>query len=256
MSSAGRANSLTGDGVLVASPPEADKPDAFTYDPMNPVTSYGGNVCCTGDAVQGGAWDQRKMEARADILVYTSEPLKEGTEVTGSIVPTLYVSSDAKDTDFTVKVLEVYPDGRAYNLDESIQRLRYRDGYDKPMVWMQPGKVYKVALQPLNTSNYFDVGHQLRIEISSSNFPRFDRNLNTGGNNYDEEKGAIAHNSVHHSKQYPSHVTVTVVNHADGTSARVDILPAMNGRDSYGVPTGFAGISSVGSHNRLTSAED
>ena len=95
------------------------------------------------------------MEARADILVYTSEPLKEGIEVSGPIEPTLYVSSDAKDTDFTVKVLDVYPDGTAYNLDETIQRLRYRDGYDKPPVWMEPGKVYKVALQPMTTSNYF-----------------------------------------------------------------------------------------------------
>ena len=219
LSSAGHANSLTGDGLLVTLPPPADKPDTFTYDPMNPVPSYGGNVCCTGTAVQAGAFDQRKMEARNDILVYTSEPFKNGTEVSGPIEPTLYVSSDAKDTDFTVKVLDVYPDGRAYNLDESIQRLRYREGYDKPLVWMEPGKVYKVALQPLNTSNYFDVGHQLRVEISSSNFPRFDRNLNTGGNNYDEEKGVIAHNSVHHSKQYPSQVTVTVVKHADGPSA-------------------------------------
>jgi len=219
LSSAGHSNSLTGDGVLVKSSPAADKPDTFTYDPMNPVPSYGGNVCCTGSAVQAGAFDQRKMEARNDILVYTSEPFKEGTELSGPIEPMLYVSSDAKDTDFTVKVLDVYPDGRAYNLDESIQRLRYRDGYDKPMVWMEPGKVYKVALQPLNTSNYFDVGHQLRIEISSSNFPRFDRNLNTGGKNYDEEKGVIAHNSVHHSKQYPSQVTVTVVKQAAGASA-------------------------------------
>ena len=219
LSSAGRANSLTGDGVLVGLPPAADKPDSFTYDPMNPVPSYGGNVCCTGTAVQAGAFDQRKMEARNDILVYTSVPFKEGTELSGPIEPTLYVSSDAKDTDFTVKVLDVYPDGRVYNLDESIQRLRYRDGYDKPLVWMEAGKVYKVTLQPLNTSNYFDVGHQLRIEISSSNFPRFDRNLNTGGNNYDEEKGVIAHNSVHHSRQYPSQVTVTVVKHAGGPSA-------------------------------------
>jgi len=211
LSSAGRANSLTGDGVLVTSAPAADKPDSFTYDPMNPVPSYGGNVCCTGTAVQAGAFDQRKMEARNDILVYTSEPFKEGTELSGPITPTLYVSSDAKDTDFTVKVIDVYPDGRAYNLDESIQRLRYRDGYDKPLVWMEAGKVYKVTLQPLNTSNYFEAGHQLRIEISSSNFPRFDRNLNTGGNNYDEEKGVVAHNSVHHSKQYPSQVVVTVV---------------------------------------------
>jgi uncharacterized protein len=211
LSSAGHSNSLNGDGVLSASPPEADKPDSFIYDPMNPVTSYGGNVCCTGDAVQGGAFDQRKMEARSDILVYTSEPFKEGTELSGPITPTLYVSSNARDTDFTVKVIDVYPDGRAYNLDESIQRMRYRDGYDMPLVWMEKEKVYKVTLQPLNTSNYFEAGHQLRIEVSSSNFPRFDRNLNTGGNNYDESKGFVAHNSVHHSKQYPSQITVTVV---------------------------------------------
>ncbi|HYL83542.1 MAG TPA: CocE/NonD family hydrolase [Candidatus Angelobacter sp.] len=218
ISSAGHANSLTGDGVLVTAPPDADKPDAFTYDPMNPVTSYGGNVCCTGDAVQAGSFDQRKMEARADILVYTSEPFKEGTEISGPITPTLYVSSDAKDTDFTVKVLDVYPDGRAYNLDESIQRMRYRDGYDKSVVWMESGKVYKVTLQPLNTSNYFEAGHSLRVEVSSSNFPRFDRNLNTGGDNYSESKGVIAHNALHHSRQYPSQVTVTVVPHASGSS--------------------------------------
>ena len=213
LSSAGRANSLAGNGALVTAPPATDKPDSFTYDPMNPVFSYGGNVCCTGTAVQPGAFDQRKMEAREDVLVYTSEPFKEGTELSGPIVPTLYVSSDAKDTDFTVKVLDVYPDGRAYNLDESIQRLRYRDGYDKPLVWMEPGKVYQVTLQPLNTSNYFEAGHQLRMEVSSSNFPRFDRNLNTGGNNYDEDQGVVAHNAVHHSKQYPSQVVFTVVKH-------------------------------------------
>ncbi|HEY2547053.1 MAG TPA: CocE/NonD family hydrolase [Candidatus Acidoferrum sp.] len=219
LNSAGHSNSLTGDGTLVPSAPATDKPDTFTYDPMNPVPSYGGNVCCTGTAVQAGAFDQRKMEARNDILVYTSEPFKEATELSGPITPTLYVSSDAKDTDFTVKVLDVYPDGRAYNLDESIQRLRYRDGYDKPLVWMKPGEVYKVTLQPLNTSNYFEAGHALRIEISSSNFPRFDRNLNTGGNNYDEDKSVVAHNSVHHSKQYPSQVTVTIVKHAAASAA-------------------------------------
>ena len=178
---------------------------------MNPVPSYGGNVCCTGNAVQGGAFDQRKMEERPDILVYTSEPLKEGTEVSGPIDATLYVSSDAKDTDITVKLIDVAPDGPAYNLDETIQRLRYRDGYDKPLAWMQPGKVYKVTLQPMNTSNYFPAGHRIRIEISSSNFPRFDRNLNTGGNNYDEVKGVVAHNQIHHSKQYPSQITLSVV---------------------------------------------
>jgi uncharacterized protein len=220
LSSNGKANTMNGDGQLAAAAPDADRPDSFTYDPMNPVSSYGGNVCCTGNAVQAGAFDQRKMETRSDILVYTSEPFKEGVELTGPIVPTLYVSSDAKDTDFTVKVIDVEPDGRAYNLDESIQRMRYRDGYDKPLAWMEKGKVYKVTLQPLNTSNYFAPGHRLRIEVSSSNFPRFDRNLNTGGNNYDETTGVVAHNAVHHSRQYPSHLTVTVVKRPTATRDR------------------------------------
>ncbi len=214
LSSAGKANSLYGDGALTTAAPPADSPDEFVYDPMNPVPSYGGNVCCTGNAVAGGAFDQRRMEARADILVYTTEPLKEGLEVSGSMEATLYVSSDAKDTDFTVKVIDVYPDGTAYNLDETIQRARYRDGYDKPSAWMEPGNVYKVALQPMTTSNYFPAGHRIRIEVSSSNFPRFDRNFNTGGNTYDEVKGVVAHNSVHHSKDHPSKIVLTVVKKA------------------------------------------
>ena len=211
LSSGGKANSLYGDGELAAAPPDADRPDSFVYDPMNAVPSYGGNVCCTGNAVHAGSFDQRKMEARQDILVYTTEPFPEGIEVSGSITPTLYVSSDAKDTDFTVKVLDVYPDGSVYNLDETIQRMRYRDGYDKPLAWMEKGEVHKVTLQPLNTSNYFAPGHRLRIEVSSSNFPRFDRNLNTGGNNYDEWSAVVARNAVHHSKQYPSSITITVI---------------------------------------------
>jgi uncharacterized protein len=219
LSSGGRANSLYGDGVLQAAAPATDVPDAFVYDPLNPVVSYGGNVCCTGNAVQAGAFDQRRMEARSDVLVYTSEPFKESTEVSGPITPTLYVSSDAKDTDFTVKVLDVYPDGRAFNLDESIQRMRYREGYDKPPTWMEKDKVYKVTLQPLTTSNAFAAGHRLRIEVSSSNFPRFDRNLNTGGNNYDESKPVVARNVVHHSAQYPSSITLTVVPARAGTNS-------------------------------------
>ena len=211
LSSGGKANTLNGDGTLVAAPPAVNKPDTFVYDPMNPVPSYGGNVCCTGNAVQAGAFDQRKMEARADILVFTSEPFKDGLELSGPITPTLYVSSDAKDTDFTVKVIDVDPEGRAFNLDESIQRMRYRLGYDKALAWMEKDEVYKVTLQPLNTSNYFKPGHRLRIEVSSSNFPRFDRNLNTGGNNYDETKGVIARNTLHHSVKYPSNVVVTAM---------------------------------------------
>jgi putative CocE/NonD family hydrolase len=211
LSSAGKANTLNGDGTLAGGPPNVDKPDKFLYDPREPVSSYGGNVCCTGNAVTGGAFDQRKMEERPDILVYTTEPFKEGTEVSGPIDVTLYVSSDAKDTDFTVKLIDVGPDGPAYNLDETIQRVRYRNGYDKPIAFMEKGKVYKVTLQPMTTSNYFAAGHSIRVEVSSSNFPRFDRNMNTGGNNYDETEGVVAHNEVHHSRQYPSSITVSVV---------------------------------------------
>jgi len=211
LSSGGSANTLNGDGVLSKTAPASDKPDKFAYDPMHPVMSHGGNVCCQGNAVGAGAMDQRETEARPDVLVFTSEPFTQGTEVSGPITPTLYVSSDAKDTDFSIKIIDVYPDGRAYNLDESIQRMRYRNGYDKPLVWMENGKVTKVTFQPLNTSNYFEPGHRLRIEISSSNFPRFDRNLNTGGRNYDETKTVVAHNAVHHSSEYPSSVTLTVV---------------------------------------------
>lgn len=210
LNSNGKANTRNGDGQLSTAPATKAATDAFTYDPMNPVTSYGGNVCCTGDAVKGGAYDQQEMELRDDILVYTSEPLKNGLEVSGFINSTIYLSSDVKDTDLTLKLIDVYPDGRAYNLDETIQRVRYREGYDKE-VFMKEGEVYKVAMTPLSTSNYFAPGHRIRIEISSSNFPRFERNLNTGGNNYDESEGVVAHNKIHHSRQYPSSIELPVV---------------------------------------------
>ncbi|HEY9228198.1 MAG TPA: CocE/NonD family hydrolase, partial [Gemmatimonadaceae bacterium] len=211
LSSGGKANTLNGDGVLTTKPPAKDTPDRFEYDPMKPVMSHGGNVCCQANALTGGALDQREVEQRPDVLVYTTEPFKEGTEVSGPMTFTVYLSSDRKDTDVTVKVIDVYPDGRAYNLDETIQRVRYREGYDKPPVMMEAGKVYKVPLQPMTTSNYFPAGHRLRIEVSSSNFPRFDRNLNTGGNNYDETTGVVARNSIHHSVEYPSSLQITVV---------------------------------------------
>ncbi|HSI75976.1 MAG TPA: CocE/NonD family hydrolase [Lunatimonas sp.] len=210
LDSKGNANSRLGDGQLVSKRPGRDNPDTFTYDPMDPVTSYGGNVCCTGNAVQGGAFDQQEMELREDILVYTSETLEEGIEVSGFIESTLYLSSDVKDTDLTIKLIDVYPDGTAYNLDETIQRVRYREGYDKE-VFMEEGKVYKVDLTPMSTSNYFDKGHKIRIEVSSSNFPRFDRNLNTGGNNYDETKGRVAKNNIHHSRNFPSSISLPIV---------------------------------------------
>lgn len=210
LSSGGKANTLNGDGVLALRPPSTDRPDSIIYDPMNPVPSLGGNVCCQGNALSGGSMDQRRIEERPDVLVYTSEPLREGVEVSGPVELTVYVSSDRRDSDITVKLLDVYPDGRAYNLDETIQRLRYRDGYERE-TFMEPGRVYKVALQPMTTSNYFAAGHRIRIELSSSNFPRFDRNLNTGGKNYDETAGLVARNVVHHSRAFPSSLTLSVV---------------------------------------------
>jgi uncharacterized protein len=211
LSSKNGANSLYGDGRMVSSAYLVDGgTDKFTYDPMNPVMSYGGNVCCTGNAIKGGAYNQQQMETRQDILVYTSEPLTQGAELSGFIESTLYVSSDAKDTDFTIKLIDVYPDGKAYNLDETIQRVRYREGYEKE-VFMEDGKVYKLEMTPMSTSNYFAKGHSIRVEISSSNFPRFTRNLNTGGNNFDESEGTIAHNVIHHSSQYPSQIRVPLI---------------------------------------------
>ncbi len=205
------ANTLNGDGRLMTEPSPSENADAFVYDPMDPVTSYGGNVCCIGGAIDAGSFDQREREAaRQDILVYTTEPFEEGAEVTGTVGITLYVSSDVRDTDFTVKLIDVGPDGTAYNLDETIQRVRYREGYDR-QVFMEPGQVYEVEVSPMSTSNFFAPGHSLRIEVSSSNFPRFTRNLNTGGNNYDETEGVVAHNQVHHSAQYPSQIRVPII---------------------------------------------
>lgn len=211
LDSDGSANSLSGNGRLTTGKAGSkDNADSFIYDPHDPVPSYGGNVCCTGNAIQGGSFDQSEMELREDILVYTTEPLKDGIEISGTIRITLYVSSDAKDTDFTVKLIDVYPDGRAYNLDETIQRARYREGYDKKVL-MEKGKIYKLEVSPMSTSNYFAKGHSIRIEVSSSNFPRFTRNMNTGGNNYDEKEGIVAHNSIHHSSKYPSQINFPIV---------------------------------------------
>jgi len=211
LGSGGRANSVMGDGVLSTDAPGSDDhPDTFVYDPAYPVPSHGGNVCCTGNAIQGGSFDQRQMETRHDILVYTTEPLETGVEVSGTIEIELYVASDVKDTDFTVKILDVYPDGKAYNLDETIQRARYREGYDKE-VFMEEGEVYEISVSPMSTSNYFAEGHRIRIEVSSSNFPRFTRNLNTGGNNYDETEGIPARNTIHHSADHPSQIKLPII---------------------------------------------
>jgi len=217
LASDGNANTRFGDGILSKISSEKDRPDSFTYDPMRPVPSRGGASCCD-PAWVSGAVDQRKTEERPEVLVYSSSTLKEGIEVSGPVVVTVYISSDVKDTDVTAKIIDVYPNGTAYNLDQTIQRVRWRNGFESAPEWMEPGHVYKVTLSPMNTSNYFAPGHQIRIEISSSNFPQFDRNLNTGGNNYDETVATIAHTQVHHSREFPSSVELSIVPRKDGAS--------------------------------------
>ncbi|MEE4278425.1 MAG: CocE/NonD family hydrolase [Halieaceae bacterium] len=210
LSSAEAANTLHGDGKLLKTPPAGTGSDSFIYDPMNPVPTHGGNFCCLGKAETPGSFDQRDNEARQDVLVYTSEPLEKNLEVSGPIEVTLFVSSDALDTDFTVKLLDVEPDGRAWNLVESIQRARYREGYDRE-VFMRPGEVYRLEFAPLGTSNEFKAGHRIRIEVSSSNYPRFERNLNTGGHNARETAAVVATNAVHHGPKQTSRIVLNVI---------------------------------------------
>jgi putative CocE/NonD family hydrolase len=213
LDSDGRANSALGDGRLSTMKSTKDGTDGFVYDPMRPVPSHGGTQVGWGISSVfnvAGPVDQSSIELRDDVLIYSTPPLTRSVAVTGPVFVSLYLSSDRKDTDLTVKLLDVYPDGKSFNLDETIQRVRWRDGWDRP-VFMEPGKVYKVNIGPLVTSNEFLVGHRLRIEVSSSNFPSFERNLNTGGNNYDEATGLVAHNVIHHGPRYPSAIVLPVL---------------------------------------------
>ena len=206
----GKANSRTGTGSLSTTAPAEEPPDGYTFDPADPVPSLGGPVCCTGNSEAEGSYDQSKIEMRPDVLVFTTPALKEGVEVTGPLKAVLYVSSSAKDTDFTAKLVDVYPDGKAFNVQEGIARARYREGYAKK-VWMSPDGVYEVTLDLEATANYFGPGHRIRVEVSSSNFPRFERNLNTGGNNFDETKWVKANNRIHHSTTHPSYVLLPII---------------------------------------------
>ena len=214
LSSHGHANSLFGDGQLSfhKMQPASTSADTFAYDPANPVPSLGGALCCTGTSdLVPGAVDQRAVESRQDVLVYSTEPLATRVDVTGHVEAVLFASSSAVDTDFTAKLVDVYPDGRAFNVLEGVLRARYREGQTKE-VWMQGNKVYAVTVSLGDTSNSFGVGHRIRLEVSSSNFPEFDRNLNIGGNNAEGTRWVTATNGVYHSNQYPSHLLLTVVN--------------------------------------------
>ena len=207
----GRANSRFGTGTLGESVPGNEPPDQFVYDPKTPVPSVGGPICCTGTPdAPPGSFDQSEVEMRNDVLVYTTPALEEGLEITGPLRVVLYVSSSARDTDFTGKLVDVHPDGTAYNVQEGILRARYRQGFGQK-VWMKPGEIYELKIDLHATSNVFDRGHRIRLEISGSNFPRFDRNLNTGGNNFSEAEWRIATSAVHHSRAHPSHIVLPVI---------------------------------------------
>jgi putative CocE/NonD family hydrolase len=211
LGSGGQANGRDGDGVLGPTVVTRAGRDLFTYDPGNPVPSRGGTVCCTGNPKdQPGAFDQSDIESRPDVLVYTSAPLERGLEVVGPVKAVLYVSSDAKDTDITVKLTDVLPDGRSFNVLEAIQRLRYRDGFDRH-VWMERGKIYRIEIDLHATAHYFAPGHRIRLDVSSSSFPLYDRNLNTGGKNYDETAWLKAENVIYHSPRYPSHIVLPLL---------------------------------------------
>lgn len=196
LSSGGHANTLHGDGMLQGRPHSVAATDAFVYDPADPVPTAGGAMLTE----RAGTEKQNAIEARADVLVYTTPVLSDDMEVTGPVKALLHVSTDAPLTDFTAKLLDVHPDGAAYNLSDGIVRQHY-----------QAGKPTKIEINLWPTSNLFLKGHQIRLEISSSNFPRYDRNPNTGAFIPTAIKMSSARQTVHHSKQYPSYLILPVI---------------------------------------------
>jgi uncharacterized protein len=201
--SSGKANSVRGDGALNTTAARTETPDHYLYDPANPVPTIGGPLCCDSGHLKPGPRDQRPVEARDDVLVYSTPVLAQDMEVTGPIKLELFASSSAVDTDFVAKLVDVWPDGFAQNLTEGIIRARYRDSQEHPVL-MNPDQTYKFTVDMWATSNVFRKGHRLRLEISSSNFPRFDRNLNTGEDAASGRKSVGATNSVYHDAEHPS----------------------------------------------------
>jgi putative CocE/NonD family hydrolase len=205
--SGSNANTLSGDGTLSNSPPSEEPPDKYIYDPADPVPTRGGPVPSGGSA---GPVDQRPTEGRNDVLVYTSPAFSQDTEVTGPVTLELYVSSSAVDTDFTGKLIDVWPNGNAENLIDGILRARYRNSMEKAE-FMNPGDTYKVTINLWSTSNVFLAGHKLRVEVSSSNFPRFDRNLNTGEDPESGKRMVKAANVIYHDHEHPSALILPIV---------------------------------------------
>lgn len=208
--SEGHANSLDGNGMLADRPARKAEPDRFEFDPHNPVPTAGGAACCNPNQFLWGPMDQRAIEQRSDVLVFTSPTLHEDLEVTGPVSVVLYVSTSVPDTDFTAKLVDVFPNGEARNLTDGILRLRYRNSLEKPQL-ATPGQVYEVNIDAGVTSNVFLKGHRVRLEISSSNFPRFDRNPNTGRPVADETVLRTASQTIYHDRAHPSRLVLPVI---------------------------------------------
>ena len=208
--SSGKANSLGGDGTLSSTLPQTEPQDHYLYDPADPVPNRGGSLCCDAFHLPPGPLDQRPVEARADVLVYTTPAFKQDFEVTGPVTVELFATSSAVDTDFTAKLVDVWPNGLAQNLTDGILRARYRNSQEKAEL-MNPGEIYKLKIDLWATSDVFLAGHKLRLEVSSSNFPRFDRNLNTGENAASGTRIVKATNSICHDREHPSAVMLPVV---------------------------------------------
>jgi uncharacterized protein len=206
----GRANTLSGDGLLDDRPARRAAADHFVYDPRDPAPTRGGAVCCNPRIFPWGPMDQRTVEQRGDVLVYTSEPLKQDLEAVGPVKVVLYVSTSARDTDFTAKLVDVFPDGAARNLTDGILRLRYRNSLEKPEL-ARAGDPYQITVDAGVTGNVFLRGHRIRVEISSSNFPRFDRNANTGGSIANETRLLQASQTVYHDRLHPSRLVLMVM---------------------------------------------
>jgi len=208
--SSGKANSVRGNGSLSTSAPKSEPSDAYVYDPSNPAPTFGGPLCCDEKHMEPGPRDQRAVENRDDVVVYSIGPLTSDLEVTGPVTAMLYVKSSAVDTDFTAKLVDVAPDGFAKDLTEGILRMRYRDSQEHANL-MNPGQVYEISVDMWGTSNVFLRGHSLRLEISSSNFPRFDRNLNTGEEIKSARHFVSATNTILHDNQHPSALVLPVM---------------------------------------------
>jgi len=199
------ANSIKGDGVLDFKEPLNESDDIYTFDPMDPVITKGGRNL----GILKGAQNQKDAEKRKDVLIYSTKPLEEGIEITGSVKMVLYASSSAKDTDFLVKLIDVYPRGKAINILDAGIRARFRNSEENPSL-IEPRKIYEYEIELGNTSNYFRKGHILRIEITSSNFPRFDINSNLGGEGQPGDY-IIAEQKIYHTQEFPTHLLIPVL---------------------------------------------